>query len=74
MINARALARERGVNIAIREEGDSPDYQTEVIVKVTGGDGHKERTRTVGGTVFGRSPRLTRLWTSAWNSNPTGTS
>lgn len=62
MINARALARERGVNIAIREEGDSPDYQTEVIVKVTGGgDGQKERTRTVGGTVFGRNPRLTRL-------------
>ncbi|GGR86306.1 phosphoglycerate dehydrogenase [Deinococcus sedimenti] len=62
MINARALARERGVNLAIREEGDSPDYQTEVIVKVTGGaKGEKERTRTVGGTVFGRNPRLTRL-------------
>lgn len=62
MINARALAKERGVNIAIREEQDSPDYQTEVIVKVTGGaSGEKERTRTVGGTVFGRNPRLTRL-------------
>ncbi|GGR50282.1 D-3-phosphoglycerate dehydrogenase [Deinococcus seoulensis] len=62
MINARALARERGVNIAIREQADSPDYQTEVIVKVTGGQtGEKERTRTVGGTVFGRNPRLTRL-------------
>ncbi|NTX99657.1 phosphoglycerate dehydrogenase [Deinococcus sp. JMULE3] len=62
MINARALAKERGVNLAIREEGDSPDYQTEVIVKVTGGaSGEKERTRTVGGTVFGRNPRLTRL-------------
>lgn len=62
MINARALAKERGVNIAIREEQDSPDYQTEVIVKVTGGaKGEKERTRTVGGTVFGRNPRLTRL-------------
>ncbi len=62
MINARALAKERGVNLAIREEQDSPDYQTEVIVKVTGGaSGEKERTRTVGGTVFGRNPRLTRL-------------
>ena len=62
MINARALAKERGVNLAIREEQDSPDYQTEVIVKVTGGaKGEKERTRTVGGTVFGRNPRLTRL-------------
>ncbi|MFC6748301.1 hypothetical protein [Deinococcus aquaticus] len=62
MINARALARERGVNIAIREQADSPDYQTEVIVKITGGQaGEKERTRTVGGTVFGKNPRLTRL-------------
>ncbi|PTA69522.1 phosphoglycerate dehydrogenase [Deinococcus arcticus] len=62
MINARALARERGLNIAVREETESPDYQTEVIVQVrSGGGGEKERTRTVGGTVFGRSPRLTRL-------------
>ncbi|GAA5514679.1 D-3-phosphoglycerate dehydrogenase [Deinococcus carri] len=62
MINARALAKERGLNLAVREEQDSPDYQTEVVVKVTGGaQGEKQRTRTVGGTVFGRSPRLTRL-------------
>ncbi|UQN07008.1 phosphoglycerate dehydrogenase [Deinococcus sp. QL22] len=62
MINARALAKERGLNVAIREVADSPDYQTEVIVKVfSGGGEEKERTRTVGGTVFGRSPRLTRL-------------
>lgn len=62
MINARALAKERGLNVAIREVADSPDYQTEVIVKVlSGGGDEKERTRTVGGTVFGRSPRLTRL-------------
>jgi D-3-phosphoglycerate dehydrogenase len=61
LINARALAKERGLNIAVREEGDSPDYQTEVIVKVTAHGPDKDRTRTVGGTVFGRSPRLTRL-------------
>jgi D-3-phosphoglycerate dehydrogenase len=61
MINARALARERGINLAIREEADSPDYQTEVIVKVSSRGPDKTRTRTVGGTVFGRSPRLTRL-------------
>lgn len=62
MINARALAKERGLNVAIREVAESPDYQTEVIVKVLSGGGEeKERTRTVGGTVFGRSPRLTRL-------------
>ncbi|MDV6376536.1 phosphoglycerate dehydrogenase [Deinococcus arenicola] len=66
MINARALAKERGLNLAVREETNSPDYQTEVIVKVStqGPDStgvHKARTRTVGGTVFGKSPRLTRL-------------
>ncbi|WP_309572302.1 phosphoglycerate dehydrogenase [Deinococcus sp.] len=61
MINARALAKERGLNLAIREQADSPDYQTEVIVKVTAHAGDRDRTRTVGGTVFGKSPRLTRL-------------
>ena len=63
MINARALAKERGLNVAVREQQDSPDYQTEVIVKVTA-PGRSEgtvRSRTVGGTVFGKSPRLTRL-------------
>lgn len=65
MINARALSKERGLNLAVREQTDSPDYQTEVIVRVStqgpaqGPD--RSRTRTVGGTVFGRSPRLTRL-------------
>jgi D-3-phosphoglycerate dehydrogenase len=61
MINARALAKERGLNLAVREQTDSPDYQTEVIVKVSTQGPDKVRTRTVGGTVFGRSPRLTRL-------------
>ncbi len=61
MINARALARERGLNLAVREQTDSPDYQTEVIVKVSTQGPDKARSRTVGGTVFGRSPRLTRL-------------
>ncbi|WP_075833106.1 phosphoglycerate dehydrogenase [Deinococcus marmoris] len=61
MINARALAKERGLNLAVREQTDSPDYQTEVIVKVSTQGPDKARTRTVGGTVFGRSPRLTRL-------------
>ncbi len=60
MINARALAKERGLSVAVREQQDSPDYQTEVIVKVTE-HGSRDRSRTVGGTVFGKSPRLTRL-------------
>ena len=61
MIIARALARERGLNLTVREQADSPDYQTEVIVKVTSHASDRDRTRTVGGTVFGKSPRLTRL-------------
>lgn len=65
MINARALAKERGLNVGVREEPDSPDYVSEVVVSVSrrvqenGQD--RTRTRTVGGTVFGRRPRLTRL-------------
>ncbi|MPY66090.1 phosphoglycerate dehydrogenase [Deinococcus sp. SDU3-2] len=62
LINARALARERGLTLTVREDAESPDYQTEVIVRATAhGEGGRPRTRTVGGTVFGRSPRLTRL-------------
>ncbi|WP_425147161.1 phosphoglycerate dehydrogenase [Deinococcus sp.] len=61
MINARALARERGLNIAIREQQESPDYTTEVIVRATLKGTDRTRTRTVGGTVFGKSARLTRL-------------
>lgn len=61
MINARALAKERGINVAIREEQNSPDYTTEVILKVISHAPNKDRTRIVGGTVFGKSPRLTRL-------------
>ncbi|GGJ63509.1 phosphoglycerate dehydrogenase [Deinococcus aquiradiocola] len=61
MINARALARERGLSLAIREVPESPDYQTEVIVKAVVHGDDRDRTRTVGGTVFGRSARLTRL-------------
>ncbi|MFC4455755.1 phosphoglycerate dehydrogenase [Deinococcus sonorensis] len=60
MINARALARERGLNVTVREQPESPDYQTEVIVQAHQG-GDRDRFRTVGGTVFGRNARLTRL-------------
>ena len=61
MINARALARERGLSVVTREQPQSPDYQTEVSVKATLKGQERDRTRTVGGTVFGRSARLTRL-------------
>lgn len=63
--NACALARERGISVAVREQADSPDYQSEIIVTATqhvrDHNGERDRVRTVGGTVFGKSPRLTRL-------------
>jgi D-3-phosphoglycerate dehydrogenase len=57
LINARAIAKERGVRVVTREGGDPEVYQSELLVVARQG----ERTRTVGGTVFGRLPRLTRL-------------
>lgn len=57
MINARAIAKERGLKVVIREVEEALDYQTEVRV-ISRKDG---RNRTVGGTVFGKLPRLTRL-------------
>ncbi|MBB6097946.1 D-3-phosphoglycerate dehydrogenase [Deinobacterium chartae] len=57
VINARAIAKERGLKVATREVEEAEDYQSEVRVVARQG----QRTRTVGGTVFGRLPRLTRL-------------
>ncbi|ADV67868.1 phosphoglycerate dehydrogenase [Deinococcus maricopensis] len=57
LINARALARERGVRIVTREVEAPEEYPTEMRVLARQG----ERRRTVGGTVFGRMARLTRL-------------
>ena len=57
LINARALARERGLRVSTRErEADGP-YQSEILLIAS----QAGRTRTVGGTVFGKLPRLTRL-------------
>lgn len=66
LINARALAKERGLSVATREVQESPEYTTEVIVRARQFAGRedgagRERLRTVGGTVFGKSARLTRL-------------
>lgn len=71
LINARALAKERGLSVATREVAESPDYQTEVIVRAVQ-HGERERSRTVGGTVFGRSARLTRLRDFRVELEPTG--
>lgn len=57
LINARAIARERGLSVVTREGQESELYQNEVLVIARLG----ERTRTVGGTVFGKLPRLTKL-------------
>ncbi|PYE55288.1 phosphoglycerate dehydrogenase [Deinococcus yavapaiensis] len=57
LVNARAIAKERGLKIVTRESEDAELYQSEVLVVTRQG----QRTRTVGGTVFGRLPRITRL-------------
>lgn len=57
LINARALAKERGLRISTRATDEPGDYQSEVRVTARQG----ERRRTVGGTVFGKLARLTRL-------------
>lgn len=57
LINARALAKERGIALTQRVTDVSEDYANEV--RVTLHDG--ERVRRVSGTCFGRQPRLTRI-------------
>ncbi len=57
LINARALAKERGIRVVTRATDEPGDYQTEVRVIAHQG----ARKRTVGGTVFGKMARLTRL-------------
>jgi D-3-phosphoglycerate dehydrogenase / 2-oxoglutarate reductase len=56
-VNARALARERGINLNLRFTAESEDYANEI--RVTMSDG--KRVRSLAGTCFGRQPRITRI-------------
>ncbi len=56
-VNARALAKEHGINLTVRFTEESEDYANEI--KVTLSDG--KRVRSLAGTCFGRQPRLTRV-------------
>jgi len=68
LINARSLAKERGIMLTQRATETSADYANEV--RVTLHDG--ERVRRVSGTVFGRQPRLTRIKTYRMELPPEG--
>ncbi len=68
LINARALAKERGIMLTQRSRDDSADYANEVSVTLHDG----ERMRRVSGTVFGRQPRLTRIKTYRMELPPEG--
>ncbi|MBX9927122.1 MAG: ACT domain-containing protein, partial [Hyphomicrobiaceae bacterium] len=68
LINARALAKERGIMLTQRSRDASEEYANEV--RVTLHDG--ERVRRVSGTVFGRQPRLTRIKTYRMELPPEG--
>ncbi len=57
LINARALAKERGVALTIKHNEISDDYANEVKVSVSDG----KRVRKVAGTCFGKQPRITRI-------------
>jgi D-3-phosphoglycerate dehydrogenase len=56
-VNARALAREQGINASYRLTEESDDYANEI--RVTMSDG--KRVRSLAGTCFGRQPRITRI-------------
>ncbi|NJO55092.1 MAG: ACT domain-containing protein [Rhodospirillales bacterium] len=68
LINARALAKERGIVLTQRSTDLSEEYANEV--RVTLHDG--ERVRRVSGTVFGKQPRLTRIKTYRMELPPEG--
>jgi D-3-phosphoglycerate dehydrogenase len=58
-VNAPSLAKERGILVLESREEDALHRQGEILARAqrrTGGE-----ARVVGGTVFGREPRLTRI-------------
>jgi D-3-phosphoglycerate dehydrogenase len=68
LINARSLAKERGIMLTQRSTEYSEEYANEV--RVTLHDG--ERVRRVSGTVFGKQPRLTKIKTYRMELPPEG--
>lgn len=68
LINARALAKERGIMLTQRVTEISEEYANEVRVTLH----DSERVRRVSGTVFGRQPRLTRIKTYRMELPPEG--
>ena len=57
LINARALAKERGISLTLKTTEESDDYANEIHASVSDG----KRIRKVSGTCFGKQPRLTRI-------------
>jgi D-3-phosphoglycerate dehydrogenase / 2-oxoglutarate reductase len=57
LINARALAKERGISLTLKTTEESEDYANEIFASVSDG----KRVRKVAGTCFGKQPRLTRI-------------
>jgi D-3-phosphoglycerate dehydrogenase / 2-oxoglutarate reductase len=57
LINARALAKERGIALTLKTSEESEDYANEIKASISDG----KRVRSVAGTCFGKQPRLTRI-------------
>ena len=57
-VNARIIAKERGIKVTETETADSDEYNNMITVKVVS----TEATSTVSGTIFGkRDPRIVRI-------------
>ncbi len=57
MVNAPVIARERNIKVVESSSADIADYQTLVRITVVS----DRRTRTVGGTLFARTPRIVEI-------------
>ncbi len=68
LVNARAIARERGIALVTRTTPLSESYVNELRVTVSDG----RRVRKAAGTCFGKQPRLTRIRESRLELAPEG--
>jgi len=68
-VNARIIAKERGIKVTETETADSDEYMNMITVKVV----TTEETSTVSGTIFGKNdPRIVRINSFRLEMVPTG--
>ena len=68
-VNARIIAKERGIKVTETETADSDEYMNMITLKVV----TTETTSTVSGTIFGKNdPRIVRINSFRLEMVPTG--